>query len=101
MKKRIEKKMEKRRRDKIHELLDLTLDINSTMPREQAITGNQPTVFFWFHGHTGDLEIQIYKVGWSFREESKEEVEAYTDCKTELNQAINQMKHLKQQLCKK
>lgn len=45
MNKRIVKKVEKRRRDKIHELLDLTLDINSIMPRKQEETGNKPTAF--------------------------------------------------------
>lgn len=60
MKRRIEKKVEKRRRDKIHELLDLTLDINSTMPREQEKTGNKPTAFFNFSGHCGILTVQVY-----------------------------------------
>ena len=50
MNKRIVKKVEKRRRDKIHELLDLTLDINSIMPRRQEETGNQPTAFLIFRG---------------------------------------------------
>ena len=101
MKKRIEKKMEKRRRDKIHELLDLALDINSTMPRWRQETGNQPTAFFWFLGHTGDLDINIYKEGWPYGEEREEELSPHTGCEAELNQAINQMKRLKQQLCKK
>lgn len=63
MKKRIEKKKEKRRRDKIHELLDLTLDINSTMPREQEKTGNQPTAFFDFSGHIGTVELKVIREG--------------------------------------
>ena len=46
MKRRIEKKVEKRRRDKIHELLDLTLDINSTMPREQEKNREQADSLF-------------------------------------------------------
>lgn len=58
MKRRIEKKVEKRRRDKIHELLDLTLDINSTMPREQEKTGNKPTAFLIFRGIAG---FQLYR----------------------------------------
>ena len=48
MNKRIVKKVEKRRRDKIHELLDLTLDINSIVFRKQEETGNKPTAFFNF-----------------------------------------------------
>lgn len=46
MKKRLEKKVEKRKREQIHRLLDLALDINGLEPRSQTITGNLPTVFF-------------------------------------------------------
>lgn len=48
MKKRLEKKMEKRKREQIHRLLDLALDINGLEPRKQDITGSLPTAFFLF-----------------------------------------------------
>lgn len=47
MKKRLEKKMEKRKREQIHRLLDLALDINGLEPRKQDITGSLPTAFFF------------------------------------------------------
>ena len=96
MNKRIVKKVEKRRRDKIHELLDLTLDINSTMPREQEKTGNKPTAFFNFSGHCGILTVQIYDEGWKARIDASKELWIHTYCTDELNEAIRQMK---QQLC--
>ena len=92
MKRRIEKKVEKRRRDKIHELLDLTLDINSTMPREQEKTGNKPTAFFNFSGHCGILTVQIYDEGWKARIDASKELWIHTYCTDELNEAIRQMK---------
>ena len=64
MKKRLEKKMEKRKREQIHRLLDLALDINGLEPRKQAITGSLPTAFFYFSGHTGWAEIQVHSDGW-------------------------------------
>ena len=49
MKKRLEKKVEKQKREQIHRLLDLALDINGLEHRSQTITGNLPTVFFEFY----------------------------------------------------
>ena len=65
MKKRLEKKMEKRKREQIHRLLDLALDINGLEPREQKVTGNLPTVFFDFSGHVGRISIRTYSAGWT------------------------------------
>lgn len=96
MNKRIVKKVEKRRRDKIHELLDLTLDINSTMPRKQEETGNKPTAFFNFSGHCGILSAQVYDEGWKTGIGASKELWIHTYCTDELNEAIRQMK---QQLC--
>ena len=51
MKKRLEKKAEKLRRKKIHEILDIVLDINTTQERLREVTGIKPTAFFEFSGH--------------------------------------------------
>ncbi|MBC5710348.1 nitrogenase molybdenum-iron protein subunit beta [Hungatella sp. L12] len=77
MKKRLEKKMEKRKREQIHRLLDLALDINGLEPRKQAITGSLPTAFFYFSGHTGWAEIQVHSDGWST--EDYPDVNMYAD----------------------
>lgn len=52
-----------RRRD-LHKLFDLVLDINGIDCRKREITGNLPTAFFSFSGHTGSAEIQIHDQGW-------------------------------------
>ena len=46
MKKRLEKKVEKMRRKKVHEILEMVLEINGTHPRQRELTGNKPTAFF-------------------------------------------------------
>ena len=104
MNKRIVKKVEKRRRDKIHELLDLTLDINSAMPRRQEITGNQPTAFFEFSGHIGTVELKVFREGW-FKAwftggYEPERIEPHTYRNHELDEAIRWAKQLQMQLCK-
>lgn len=64
MNKRIKKKIERRHRQIIHQMLDLVLDINGLCAREQEITGNAPTAFFDFSGHIARVEANIHKRGW-------------------------------------
>ena len=64
MKKRLEKKVEKIRRKKVHEILEMVLEINTTYERRQDVTGNKPTAFFWFNGHVAGLDISVYQNGW-------------------------------------
>lgn len=64
MNRRLRKKAERRRRNQIHKLLDLVLDINGLEPRKQEVTGNLPTAFFEFHGHIGVVEISVHTKGW-------------------------------------
>lgn len=56
---------DKEKREKLHQLLDLVLDINGFESRKQSLTGNKPTAFFQFSGHTAGAAIQIYQNGWS------------------------------------
>lgn len=64
-KKRIEKKAEKIRRKKIHDVLEMVLEINGTHPRTRALTGNKPTAFFEFSGRTASTHAHVHKNGWS------------------------------------
>lgn len=64
MNKRAKKKAEKRKRELIHEMLDVVLDINGLGAREHGITGNKPTAFFCFSGHVGWVEARVYRDGW-------------------------------------
>lgn len=64
MDKRLKKKADKARRREIHALLDVILDINGLSKRRRDITGELPTAFFKFSGHTADIEIEIHNKGW-------------------------------------
>lgn len=64
MNKRLKKKAEKNARKKIHDLLDVVLDINGISERRQEITGDLPTAFFEFRGHIGQVSISGYDKGW-------------------------------------
>lgn len=64
MKDRLKKKAEKRKREMVHQLLDLALDINGLEPRKQEITGSLPTAFFNFSGHICMVDIGICADGW-------------------------------------
>lgn len=65
MKKRLEKKVEKMRRKKVHEILEMVLEINGTYPRQREYTGTLPTAFFKFSGHVSRLYVYIDKDGWN------------------------------------
>ena len=62
--KRLKKKIDKRKRDKIHKILDLVLDINGTEPRKRSRTGNKPTALLSFSGHTSGIAVSVYSNGW-------------------------------------
>lgn len=66
MNKRAKKKAEKRRRALVHQILDVVLDINGVEPRQKEYTGNMPTAFFAFSGHTVGVSIDIRKSGWDY-----------------------------------
>jgi hypothetical protein len=53
------------RRKGLHRLLDLVLDINGLEERKQSVTGNLPTAFFSFNGHTASADVWLYKQGWN------------------------------------
>lgn len=64
MNKRIKNKVAKARREEIHALLDTVLDINGSHPRKRELTGNLPTVFMDFSGHTGMFYLNVHSRGW-------------------------------------
>jgi hypothetical protein len=66
MKKRLAKKIEKMRRKKIHEALEMVLEINTTQVRSQELTGHKPTAFFTFFGNIPDVDITVYQNGWRY-----------------------------------
>lgn len=97
MRNRLKKKAEKRKRQMIHELLDLVLDINGLNPRKQKLTGNLPTAFFEFNGHVGDLTVRLYPRGWCPRARDNDDIEvtAYTYSDTDLKNAVARLMTVK------
>lgn len=80
MNKRLQKKADKRRRQEIHKVLDLVLDINGLGERKQTLTGNLPTAFLSFYGHTAEINVQIDREGWRYGKTRPDfYVYAYTD----------------------
>ena len=64
MSRRAKNKAEKRRRHQICKALDLCLQINGLQKRQREYTGNQPTVFFDFSGHTAEVNMYVHTSGW-------------------------------------
>lgn len=52
------------KRAKVHQILDLVMDINGLEARNPDANSG-PTVFFHFEGHVGCVEIEIYNNGWN------------------------------------
>lgn len=59
------RRLEYGRRAGLHKLLDLVLDINGVSARDREITGELPTAFFDFSGHTAAAHIRVYSHGWA------------------------------------
>lgn len=64
MNKRIKNKLEKAKRQEIHTLINTVLDINGLFPRKRSISGELPTVFVDFSGHTGKVYLSVHSSGW-------------------------------------
>lgn len=64
-------------RNLILRVMELAVLINSK-PTEQEITGNRPTVFVEFFGHTSSIYVRIYPNGWTDDTDGKEC--EYYDC---------------------
>lgn len=58
------RRLEYGRRAGLHKLLDLVLDINGVDRRDREITGELPTAFFNFCGHTASAHIRVCVHGW-------------------------------------
>ncbi len=79
-------------REKIHEILDIVLDINSLGKREKNYTGNLPTAFFYFFGHVASLDISIHENGWEEYTECDLNAKPSTYCKRELEETVEALR---------
>ena len=103
MKKRLEKKVEKMRRKKVHEILEMVLGINGTLSRRRELTGNKPTAFFRFSGHTAGVTVNVYNDGWDYWNSSGHVMESYidvhidgaelTDLKNGIENVVEELRH--------
>lgn len=100
MKKRLEKKIEKMRRKKIHEALEMVLEINSTQKRSQDLTGHKPTAFFSFYGHISNVDITVYPDGWGreSRLDGWHNIQAYLDCAGDIEGMLEELTNKKKEL---
>lgn len=95
MKDRQKKKVETHRREAIHRLLDLVLDINGLEERKQEITGNLPTAFFEFCGHTCKVAVDVCSSGWAAGVSPDIRVSAYLDKGEEIKRAVRLLEGIK------
>lgn len=50
----------------LHEILDLVIDINGFEERKREVSGDKPTAFFDFSGHTASTSVRICDHGWVY-----------------------------------
>ena len=92
MNKRMNNKIEKRRRQQICKVLDLCLQINGLQKSKKECTGNHPTAFFKFYGHVALVEVDVHEHGWDPEWDSHKEYRAYIDQPKKLEKLIQQLK---------
>lgn len=63
----------------LHELLDIAINTNGYEKRKREESGNLPTVFLFFSGHTADVSFSINKDGWVAGDEADYRTNIYFD----------------------
>ena len=96
MNKRLQKKTEKRRRQEIHKVLDLVLDINGLDKRDRDFSGNLPTAFFNFSGHVAGISVRIDRKGWYYgKRRSEVSFDTYLSKRREIRNLIDALEEEK------
>lgn len=101
MKKRLAKKIEKMRRRKAHEALEMVLEINTTQARRRDRTGNKPTASFEFSGVVGSISFRVHPDGWyngSFASSKYIGESGYFDNARTINEAMEKLANTKKEL---
>lgn len=91
-------KAEERKRQQICEVLDLCLQINGLQSSEQELTGDHPTAFFYFSGHTARIKIDVHRDGWKAGAFADDCLDAFTTEPGEVERLIRRLKQLKKDL---
>ena len=56
--------MDLEKMQKVNEILQLCFEISRFEQRQKEKTGDKPTIFAWFSGHSASFEIRVYEKGW-------------------------------------
>ena len=98
MKKRLAKKIEKMRRKKIHEALEMVLEINTTQVRKQEVTGCKPTAFFSFYGNIPDVDVTVYPDGWRYESGLNGRYNTHSDRAGDMDRLLKELADKKKEL---
>lgn len=85
------------KRELLHQILDLVIDINGFEQRRESENPNKPTVFFKFNGHVCDIEVDVYSDGWKPYQDVDIELQEYIDKEeTELQKIVDELTEFKE-----
>lgn len=88
------------KREKLHQILDLVIDINGFDSRRVSLTGDKPTAFFWFSGHVSSLEVFLYTRGYKRNSKCNVKMEDYIDEENpKLDEMIQKLEEIKEKMC--
>ena len=81
-------RVESIRRFRVLEIMDMVMRINGTTPTHRELTGNKPTAFMNFNGHTATVRITINANGWQANEYPDIELDGHLDDDKEMEEII-------------
>lgn len=89
--------MDKKIKEKVLKIMALALEFNNTRTQNKY-TGNKPTVWVKFSGHTCQLDVQISHEGWERFAEKETQMWIYLDdnknAEVELDAAIETLERI-------
>lgn len=87
------------KREKLHQILDLVIDINGFDSRQVRLTGDKPTVFFRFSGHVSLIEVDVNSHGYN-GDLPDVRMEDYIDQEDpKLDEMIQKLEEIKEKMC--
>lgn len=84
------------KREKLHQILDLVIDINGFENRKVELTGDKPTAFIYFSGHTSNFEVNVHTHGYEKFKIPDVKMEDYIDQENpKLDEMIQKLEEIK------
>lgn len=87
-----------KKREQLHRILDLVLDINGLEERKPESTEKKPTTFLSFYGHTNTIDVSVYKKGWKPRTKGEIDCVAISIEEEKFNEAIEKLELMKKEI---